>query len=598
MCGIAGINFQGTELVQRMNGAMNHRGPDYSDIFSDENVTLGHTLLAIRDEPKRSQQPVNEDEDPWVLSFNGQIYNTTELARNLDGNWGNESLDTTVLYAVIKKYGWDFIRHIQGMYALAVYNRHEKRLRLYRDASGQKPVYYYCNKAKLIFASEIKAILEDSSIQREPDQEGIQWAARAGFIPSRHTMLEGINKLLPGEMLEWKHGRAGIRLTELDPELPYVESEEGFGGWMRQLVREHLQSRQKVAISLSGGLDSSALLHEMRAQDYGITTYTSYYEDAPSESNSEAALARRLAQDYGTDHHEIKVTKRDYWSRFIRASQIIEEPNYNASNPLYLKMAESEGADGDGIRVLLTGCGGDELFYGYPHHDQNHRIDQWLRMMPACILNRLYQLRYQKKVKFECSIARWAFNREFHEHYLLDSTENMASGELEVEWAQKFLNNYSVSNEGVYNGLLMDRLFFLASENFIRSDKLYMSQSIETRCPFSHTPFRQAVDKATHHLPYHGARSQKAFLRRHYEGRLPDYIIKRKEKVGWHSPLEEWYDEGARDLLLSLFSGRRGPFVDWKKLETKIQKTREWPGKIIHLYASIAVLCDSYGIEA
>jgi hypothetical protein len=101
-----------------------------------------------------------------------------------------------------------------------------------------------------------------------------------------------------------------------------------------------------------------------------------------------------------------------------------------------------------------------------------------------------------------------------------------------------------------------------------------------------------------HHLPYHGARSQKAFLRRHYEGRLPDYIIKRKEKVGWHSPLEEWYDEGARDLLLSLFSGRRGPFVDWKKLETKIQKTREWPGKIIHLYASIAVLCDSYGIEA
>ena len=191
MCGIAGINFQDTELVQRMNGAMNHRGPDYSDIFSDENVTLGHTLLAIRDEPKRSRQPVNEGEDPWVLSFNGQIYNTTELARNLDGNWGNESLDTTVLYAVIKKYGWDFIRHIQGMYALAVYNRHEKRLRLYRDASGQKPVYYCCNKAKLIFASEIKAILEDSSIQREPDQEGFNGLRVLDSYPPAIPCLRG-----------------------------------------------------------------------------------------------------------------------------------------------------------------------------------------------------------------------------------------------------------------------------------------------------------------------------------------------------------------------------------------------------------------------
>ena len=159
-------------------------------------MTLGHTLLSIRGDLGRSQQPVYDKLSPWVLAFNGQIYNTTELAQGLDGDWENETLDTIILYEVIKEYGWDFIRRIQGMYAMAVYNCHEKRLRLYRDASGQKPVYYCCNKAKLIFASEIKAILEDSSIQREPDQEGIQWAARAGYIPSRHTMLECIKKLL------------------------------------------------------------------------------------------------------------------------------------------------------------------------------------------------------------------------------------------------------------------------------------------------------------------------------------------------------------------------------------------------------------------
>ena len=597
MCGISGITTDDRSLVEQMNAVQKHRGPDYAGIFSDGEVTLGHTLLSIRGESNRSQQPVYDEAGPWVLIFNGQIYNTTELAQSLDGDWGNESLDTRILYEVIKKYGWDFARRIQGMYAMAVYNHHEKRLRLYRDASGQKPVYYCWNKAKLIFASEIKAILGDSSIKREPDQEGIQWAVRAGYIPSRHTMLEGIKKLLPGEMLEWNHGSAEIRLTQLDTELPYADSQEGLGEWMPQLLKEHLQSRRKVALSLSGGMDSSVLLHEMREHGYSITSYTSYYVGASDASNSDAPLAARLASEYGAEHREVEVTKRDYWDRLVDCLKIIEEPNYNLNSPLYLKMAEVQGKNGDGVRVILTGCGGDELFYGYPHHDQNYRIDRWLRVLPPWILSKAYQLRRGRTVRFESPFARWAFNRQLDESYLLEAAEDFASDKLQPDWVQAYMDKYAVSHEGVYQGLLMDRLGWMAGENFIRSDKLYMSQSVEVRCPLSHTPLRQAVDKATHHLPYHGARSQKAFLRRHYEGRLPDYIVKRKEKTAYRAPVAEWYDGNARDLLLSLFSGRRGAFIDWKKLEAKVLESHEWPGRVIHLYASIAVLCDHLGVE-
>ena len=494
MCGISGITIDDCSLVEQMNAVQKHRGPDHAGIFSDGQVTLGHTLLSIRGDLGRSQQPVYDKLSPWVLAFNGQIYNTTELAQGLDGDWENETLDTIILYEVIKEYGWDFIRRIQGMYAMAVYNCHEKRLRLYRDASGQKPVYYCCNKAKLIFASEIKAILEDSSIQREPDQEGdsMGCACRIHTLAPYHAR---VYQKTTGEMLEWNHGSAEIKLTELDPEPSYADTQEGLGKWMPQLIGEHLQSRQKVALSLSGGMDSSVLLHEMREHGYSIASYTSYYVGASEASNSDAPLAARLAREYGAEHREVEVTKEDFWDRFISCLKIIEEPNYNLNSPLYLKMAEVQGQNGDGVRVILTGCGGDELFYGYPHHDQNYHIDRWLRVLPPWLLTKAYQLRHGRTVRFESSFARWAFNRQLDESYLLEAAEDFATEKSQPDWVQAYMDKYAVSDEGVYQGLLMDRLGWMAGESFVRSDKLYMSQSVEVRCPLSHTPLDRLLTK-------------------------------------------------------------------------------------------------------
>lgn len=595
MCGISGICANDRSAIGQMNAVQMHRGPDAAGVFEDEVMALGHTLLSVRGGISDSRQPVFEKGSPWVLAFNGQIYNTKSILTKLDDSDRDDTLDTTILFRAIKKYGWEFINHIQGMFAIVLYNQDEHVLRMYRDSSGQLPLYYYWGKQRLVFASEIKAILQCGEVPVEPDEVAVQWAARAGYVPLQHTLLKSVHKLLPGEILKWGQASASIAMERIpaEPTDDISDLRQSFG----ELVALHLQSRHQVALNLSGGLDSSILLHEMSELGYSVVSYTSHYEGASVESNSEARLASRLAKHYGAEHREISVRSDDFWDRFVRGCELVEEPNGNIAIPLYLKMAEAEGRDGDGMRVLMTGCGGDELFYGYSHHDQNYRIDQWLKWLPPSVLSFLYRMRYGRTVRFERPMARWLFNRGYHRHYLHQSPEDLSQTGNEDEWAEEYLRAYGISKEGVYEGLLMDRCAWLAGENFNRMNKLFMSQSIETRCPFSYAPFRAAVDQKLCALPYRSRRSRKAALRRCYAGQLPDYIVNRKQKVGWHAPLEEWYSPKARDLFQSLFAGRKGPLIDWSQIRKVVEQTSRWPGKAVHLYASLAILSDYYGIE-
>lgn len=179
MCGINGFNFVSPQLIQTMNEKLAHRGPDYSGTYVDEQVSLGHTLLSIRGEPERSQQPFKKEESsPWVLLFNGQIYNVDQIkSRFLDPAFQDEELDTAILFQLIEKRGWDFIDHIHGMFAIALYHRKENQIRLYRDPTGQKALYYYWKGAEFIFSSEIKGILAHPTVSAETDFKGVTIAA-------------------------------------------------------------------------------------------------------------------------------------------------------------------------------------------------------------------------------------------------------------------------------------------------------------------------------------------------------------------------------------------------------------------------------------
>ena len=386
MCGITGFTFKDQKKLELMNNALTHRGPDYAGMYVSEDISLGHLLLSIRADNTISRQPY-KDNPEWVLLFNGQIYNTDKLKsthlQDIEIDPARKDLDTYIIYKLIEKYGWNFIDKIHGMFAIALYNTQEKKLKLYRDPSGQKGLYYYHKDDIVIFSSEIKALFTHP-ITREADYEAIEISATIGYTPGDKTIFKNIYKLQPSEVLTY-------HITEKKLEKTFFKSStdnyypENLDDAFKDLIAEHLQSKQKIAINLSGGLDSSLLLHEMSQVGHTIHSYTNRFivEGDPELSkkyNADAELAAQLAQDYNAIHTEILVTKQDYFNNFIEAYKAIEEPNYNISLPTYLFTAKKEGIYKDGNRVVLSGDGGDELFGGYPHYIESAKIQKKMHM--------------------------------------------------------------------------------------------------------------------------------------------------------------------------------------------------------------------------
>ena len=348
MCGINGFNFVSPQLIQTMNEKLAHRGPDYSGTYVDEQVSLGHTLLSIRGEPERSQQPFKKEESsPWVLLFNGQIYNVDQIkSRFLDPSFQDEKLDTAILFQLIEKRGWDFIDHIHGMFAVALYHRKENQIRLYRDPTGQKALYYYWKGAEFIFSSEIKGILAHPTVSAETDFKGVTIAASLGYIPDSKTLLKSISKVNVSECvtLDLKPKKICKSFYSSIASQYYSDMETSDeDGVFESLIQEHLQTKRRLALNLSGGLDSSLLLHEMSQLGTKAFSYTTLFDVEQESFNEDAVVARMLSKLYQTEHHEIRITTDQYREHFVEAYRIIEEPNYNISLPIYLLTAKTEG---------------------------------------------------------------------------------------------------------------------------------------------------------------------------------------------------------------------------------------------------------------
>jgi len=599
MCGINGFTGKNEEKIKEMNEVLKHRGPDYSNIYTDEYLSLGHTLLSIRDDFGVSGQPYTKNDSPWILLFNGQIYNTDSLKSDLGAQTDEIKLDTTLLFLTIEKYGWDFIHHIHGMFAIALYNKTEKKIRLYRDPSGQKLLYYYLKKGHLIFSSEIKGILTHQDIDRKVDSEAVIVATSIGYIPGTKTLFHYIKKLNLGEMVEFD-------LTTRQTTARYIKStiDDYYSGnpgvAFNKLLNEHLQSKQQVSINLSGGLDSSLLAHEMSKIGYQINSYTNLFKDCDEKFNRDAFLARNLARDYKTTHSEITVSRESYLQNFIDAYRLIEEPNYNISLPAYLQTAKKEGFVGDKNRVILSGDGGDEVFGGYTTYLQSQKMDRQIRFLGPTLFNFLKNKRNGTDYNFNDITERWLFLKKFPKNFLKDTTETLPLLKQYLKESSKtFLDFYGKKDNSVQKMMCLDRVLWLGGENCIRSDKLYMSQSLELRSPLSYHPWRVYIDNKLKKGDYINNRLNKIFLRNYYKTKLPDYIVERKDKSGWRSPVSTWYNNEYKELFLTIVRSARkdNSIVDWKRVEDEIEKTAHWPGKHIHTYLSLAILSKEYNIS-
>jgi asparagine synthase (glutamine-hydrolysing) len=375
MCGICGI-LDGQErgirreLLQEMCRAFSYRGPDDEGYHIAPPVGLGHRRLSIIDLSPAGHQPMsNEDGTLWIV-FNGEIYEFEALRERLlrSGHTLKSRTDTETVLHLYEEEGFGCISRLNGMFAFALWDAPRRRLWLVRDRLGIKPLYYFWDGERLLFASELKAILKDPRVKREIDPEALELYLTLNYIPAPWTIFRNIRKLPPATYLVAERG--GISLEtfwDVDPApgtgspIPPEERKRSVFSLLEASVKRRLIADVPLGAFLSGGIDSSIIVALMaRNSSRPVQTFSIGYKDLPSFD--ETNYAREVARFNGTDHHEFKLGHRDILDAFPHVLENVDEPFADSSSvPTYIVSRETRRH----VTVALSGDGGDELFAGY-----------------------------------------------------------------------------------------------------------------------------------------------------------------------------------------------------------------------------------------
>jgi len=373
MCGIAGIFSSDLNetidkgLIQNMTNVLAHRGPDGSGSFHDKGISLGHRRLSIID-VEGGHQPMSSEDDMITITYNGEIYNFETLRKellDLGCNFRTKS-DTEVIIQAYLQWGIEAIDRFNGMFAFGLWDRREKRLLLVRDRMGVKPLYWAKVGQRLIFASEVKAILSYPGFERRANLDAL-----SSYLTFRQpvedlTYFDGIEKLLPGHYMVYQNGE--LTTTEYY-KLPVNENNQDFGedyylegisDLLSKSVKSHMISDVPLGAFLSGGLDSSLLVALMaKMNKEPVKTFTIGYQE---DEYNEAEFAHIVSQHCHTDHHQISLSQNDYLDRWQKLIQHRDAPlSIPHEVPLYQMSLELKKE----ITVVLSGEGADELFGGY-----------------------------------------------------------------------------------------------------------------------------------------------------------------------------------------------------------------------------------------
>ena len=503
MCAIHGIVDVKPDLMMKMVKAAHHRGPDGNGIFEDDYITLGHNLLSIVGQVEESKQPYHYED--CVLVFNGEIYNYKDLSHN-------PKTDTEALAIGLKKEGWEFLKKCDGMFALAFYNKTTRELILARDTNGTKPLYYGNLNDKLYFSSEIKSLLE-CGFERQICKRALAHYYNQGYNSGYLTMFEGIKKLVPGQVLV--NGR-NYNLLDYDLERPhnldidYVAKQVQLKN--NYSVKQTLMGRRNIGLFLSGGLDSTSILYEMKELGVKPRTFTSSFAttDPQSKLNEDSQLAQRLCKDWNIENNVAYQTQQDYVDALEDTFYALEEPRQGKSYPTYYNM--NKFMSSNDITVTLAGDGGDELFAGYKHHMH----PKWSGRLKALRKHN----RPLRNPELECCL------------------------EDQIEYLNEWLPTQQIKNDDLNDFMYIESLNALAEDFLVRNDKLGMAFSMEARFPILNKRLRDYVRALPSRLKTdiefnkRPKEKHKYLQKRAYEGLLPNYILNHS-KTGWRFPTDE-----------------------------------------------------------
>ena len=569
MCGIAGFTHRnGSPDRAQIESAVHtllHRGPDQQGVFQSNLVSLGTARLKIID-LTTGNQPIIADGGDTVIVFNGEIYNHLELRAELErlGHRFHSRSDTeTLLHAFLE---WDVacFSRLRGMFGVALWTESARRLILARDRMGIKPLYFARRGKDIYFGSELKAILIHPEIDRQLSLPGLDCYLSLNYVPCPWTLVDGIEKLPPGHWLEWRDGE--IR-SEAYWTLPFAEpqqrtldsAKEELDQLLRESVREHLLSDVPLGVWLSGGIDSSTILHyAAQVSSSRLKTLSISFR---GRSFDETPYIQQVAAQYGTDHEQFDLNPTENLVGAIEEfAYYSDEPTADAGAlPVWFlsKMSKTK------VTVTLSGEGGDEVFGGYLTYRANHLARQMRRIPRAAIRLALAGVRLwpvsDEKISFEYKLKRFLegcllpaeqahiyWNGTFsapQKAQLLRAALPNALGGILGE-----LRDHLRDSDDLAAYLWFDQKYYLPDDILMKVDRMSMAHAVEVRPPLLDHRIVEFMDSLPASFKIRGSR-QKVLLKELMRDKLPASVLG-KAKTGLDIPSHEWLRGPLRPLML------------------------------------------------
>lgn len=576
MCGICGVvdrrgGAVDRSVIETMTRRLAHRGPDDEGIFASKEAGLGHRRLSIIDLSSAGHQPMATADGALIAVYNGEIYNYRELRERLlrEGVGFRTSTDTEVVIEAYRRWGEAAFALLNGMFALAIWDTRRRELVLARDRFGVKPLYYLADDGRLVFGSEIKAILASGQVEPRIDPAALHEYLYYGAAHGGKTLFAGIRKLPPGHWARF--GEAGLALE------PYVsvhdappvrgplpELIERLRDQLDAAVRRHLVADVPVGVFLSGGIDSSAIT--AFASRHTSARLNSYSVDFDfHEAESELPKARRVAALFGTEHHELRLTSRDLPGVIESLVESHDEPFGDAADiPLYLLARELKGS----IKVVLQGDGGDEMFAGY----RRYLVLSWERLWrlvaavsrPALGLfprtpvgyqrRRFLQAMGQGEAEMRMALLMTDETLEFPPTDVLAPSLREALTRHDPFAIYRTLHARLRHLDPVQRMLHIDAVVLLSDIFLEKVDKATMAHGLEVRVPFLDHELAAFAMGLPAEYKVRGLR-KKWILREALRGILPDDILD-GPKQGFGVPYSAWLRGPLSSFLQERLLGR------------------------------------------
>lgn len=569
MCGICGFISKDTitiEQLKKMNDTLYHRGPDDcgEEIYPAVDgyaVGFAQRRLSILDLSPLGHQPMHSKDNRISVVYNGEIYNFNELKDELGDYAFTSSCDTEVIIAAYLKWGISCIDKFNGMFAIALFDRETQKVYLVRDRIGKKPLYYRLENGNLVFASELKPIMEYPGFTKKIRTEVISRYLYHQYINAPDTIFENVYKLEPGSVLQfhageikkWKYWdvKQVYHKQKENPVKDYQQAKEELKALLQRSVALRMISDVPLGAFLSGGYDSSLMTAIAQSQSSKpVKTYSIGFQE---EKYNEAKFAKEVAKYLGTNHTEVYISEKEMFDLVDSIPAYYDEPFADSSQIPSMLVAELAKKD---VTVVLSGDGGDEFFCGYNAYDkvgQAQKLD-FLGGLTygACNLPGIRQAKVLDKMPFKVRIIAGNRDKETKTQFgtgnYLSAACNMVKGD-NIPILYPVESSYQEKN-WQERRMLLDMDTYLPGDILCKVDRATMKYSLEARCPILDKDVMEYSYRLPHSFKY-GNNVKKRILKDIAYEYIPKELLDRP-KVGFGVPLDKWLRGPLKERLLAM----------------------------------------------